>query len=625
MSTTDDLLRNAEEYAASFDKGDLPLPPAKEVAVVACMDARLIPTRVLGLEEGDAHVIRNAGGVVTDDEIRSLAISQRLLGTHGDHPHPPHRLRDAHLHRRRVQALRSRTTPASSPSGPPRRSPTSTRTCASRSPASRRARSSRTRTRSAASSTRSRRAACARSTPGPRSRASSASPPRTASRAERPAQRGAARRRAGRGSVGQQRHRQPLVAAEQHRARDRVRAEALAHLVDRRVQRDGRGAGRAAARAGRRRRRTRLPSETPIRVIPRSRISGAGRREQLARAARIVARLGRRLAAACASASRARSRRSAAAARPCGTARRPSRSRRVTRSTRPTRIASSSAALRCPRAERALRADRAPAAPGPAPRRGSRLWASACRCRPAARPTIATSVALGQRGDLADGRQPAGVQLPRGRRPDAPQPLDRQRVQERRARSPGGHDQQPVGLGDAARHLREELRARDPDRDRQPDLARAPRARSRAAISRGVPAMSLQPAHVEERLVDRQPLDERRRVLEDLEDRLARLGVGRHPRRHDDRVRAQPPRLRAAHRACARRTPSPRSSPRARRRRRRSPACRAAAGRRAARPTRRTSRGRRAGSAASAGHEHMFACRADVFLCGHQAEVASDS
>src|SRR5215207_7009466 len=81
MSVTDDLLRNAEKYAESFDKGDLPLPPAKKVAVVACMDARLIPTRVLGLEEGDAHVIRNAGGVVTDDEIRSLAISQRLLGT----------------------------------------------------------------------------------------------------------------------------------------------------------------------------------------------------------------------------------------------------------------------------------------------------------------------------------------------------------------------------------------------------------------------------------------------------------------------------------------------------------------------------------------------------------------
>jgi carbonic anhydrase len=81
MSVTDDLLRNAEEYAKSFDKSDLPMPPGKKVAVVACMDARLIPTRVLGLDEGDAHVIRNAGGVVTDDGIRSLAISQRLLGT----------------------------------------------------------------------------------------------------------------------------------------------------------------------------------------------------------------------------------------------------------------------------------------------------------------------------------------------------------------------------------------------------------------------------------------------------------------------------------------------------------------------------------------------------------------
>jgi len=81
MSTTDDVLRNAEEYASSFDKGDLPMPPGRKLAVVACMDARLIPTRVLGLDEGDAHVIRNAGGVVTDDTIRSLAISQRLLGT----------------------------------------------------------------------------------------------------------------------------------------------------------------------------------------------------------------------------------------------------------------------------------------------------------------------------------------------------------------------------------------------------------------------------------------------------------------------------------------------------------------------------------------------------------------
>jgi carbonic anhydrase len=81
MSVTDDLLKNNEAYAEAFDKGDLPLPPARGVAVVACMDARLDVHKILGLEEGDAHVIRNAGGVITDDEIRSLAISQRLLGT----------------------------------------------------------------------------------------------------------------------------------------------------------------------------------------------------------------------------------------------------------------------------------------------------------------------------------------------------------------------------------------------------------------------------------------------------------------------------------------------------------------------------------------------------------------
>jgi carbonic anhydrase len=81
MSTTDDLLKNNEEYAASFDKGDLAAPPAKKVAIVTCMDARLHTAKILGLDEGDAHVIRNAGGVVTDDAIRSLAISQRLLGT----------------------------------------------------------------------------------------------------------------------------------------------------------------------------------------------------------------------------------------------------------------------------------------------------------------------------------------------------------------------------------------------------------------------------------------------------------------------------------------------------------------------------------------------------------------
>jgi carbonic anhydrase len=81
MSVTDELLQNNAAYAETFDKGDLPLPPARGVAVVACMDARLDVHKILGLGEGDAHVIRNAGGVITDDEIRSLAISQRLLGT----------------------------------------------------------------------------------------------------------------------------------------------------------------------------------------------------------------------------------------------------------------------------------------------------------------------------------------------------------------------------------------------------------------------------------------------------------------------------------------------------------------------------------------------------------------
>ena len=80
MTVTDELLANNAAYAETFE-GPLPLPPAKHVAVVACMDARINVYGVLGLEEGEAHVIRNAGGVITEDEIRSLAISQRLLGT----------------------------------------------------------------------------------------------------------------------------------------------------------------------------------------------------------------------------------------------------------------------------------------------------------------------------------------------------------------------------------------------------------------------------------------------------------------------------------------------------------------------------------------------------------------
>jgi carbonic anhydrase len=81
MSVIDEILEHNEAYAEQFTKGSLPMPPAKKLAVVACMDARLETGVILKLVEGDAHVIRNAGGVVTDDVIRSLTISQRLLGT----------------------------------------------------------------------------------------------------------------------------------------------------------------------------------------------------------------------------------------------------------------------------------------------------------------------------------------------------------------------------------------------------------------------------------------------------------------------------------------------------------------------------------------------------------------
>src|SRR5947208_5950931 len=81
MSARDQLLAANEAYASGFAKGDLPMPPGRRFAVITCMDARLVPAKFLGLEEGDAHVIRNAGGLVTDDALRSLVISHWLLGT----------------------------------------------------------------------------------------------------------------------------------------------------------------------------------------------------------------------------------------------------------------------------------------------------------------------------------------------------------------------------------------------------------------------------------------------------------------------------------------------------------------------------------------------------------------
>ncbi len=80
MSIVDEFQKANEAYAATFQKGDLPMPPARKVAVLTCMDARIVPARALGLEEGDAHVIRNAGGRAAD-ALRSLVISEQLLGT----------------------------------------------------------------------------------------------------------------------------------------------------------------------------------------------------------------------------------------------------------------------------------------------------------------------------------------------------------------------------------------------------------------------------------------------------------------------------------------------------------------------------------------------------------------
>ncbi len=105
MSKIDDLLVNAARYADTFDKGDLPRHPSLGVAVVTCMDARINLYSLLGLAEGEANAIRNGGGVVTDDVLRTLAISQRLLARHRGDADPPHRLRHAVDHRRRFRAL----------------------------------------------------------------------------------------------------------------------------------------------------------------------------------------------------------------------------------------------------------------------------------------------------------------------------------------------------------------------------------------------------------------------------------------------------------------------------------------------------------------------------------------
>ena len=153
---------------------------------------------------------------------------------------------------------------------------------------------------------------------------------------------------------------------------------------------------------------------------------------------------------------------------------------------------------------------------------------------------------LGQVGDLADGGDPTVVKLPRGDRADAPQPFHRQRMEEREL-GVGWHHEQTVGLGDRTGNLGEELGAGHPDRDRQADPFEDVAAQRDRDLGRGARDPS-QTADIEERLVDRQPFDERCRVLEHREHRFARFGVRRHARVDHDRSRAQPAGLRASHR-----------------------------------------------------------------------------
>ncbi len=155
---------------------------------------------------------------------------------------------------------------------------------------------------------------------------------------------------------------------------------------------------------------------------------------------------------------------------------------------------------------------------------------------------------LREAGDLANRGDPASAKLPCRDRAHAPEPLDRKRVEECELVG-GRHDEQAVRLRDATRHLGEELGPGDPDRDGQADPLADPAAQPHGDLLRRARDAPHSP-HVEKRLVDRQALDPRRGVVEDLEHRPARLGVGRHPRADHGRLRAQPAGLGAAHRGA---------------------------------------------------------------------------
>ena len=288
----------------------------------------------------------------------------------------------------------------------------------------------------------------------------------------------------------------------------------------------------------------RLPSVSPISVMPRRRMSGSAAASSSRATTRSASVRAVASGSVCDRVARSKSSNRSRSVTVRQTRRAP-RSRRASLSTRPISITSSSAGVRAPRPsarwapiERRRRRV--------STRRGSRLCESACSWRPEARPTTRTSVAS------ASWATSPTVRIPRawsfaavfGPTPHSRSTGSGWRNVELAVRR---HHEQPVGLRHAARHLGQELRPRDPDRDRQPDLVEHARAQPHGDLLRR-PRDPPQPADVEERLVDRQALDQRRRVAEDLEHRLARLGVGGHARRDDDRVGAEPPPLAAAHR-----------------------------------------------------------------------------
>ena len=205
-----------------------------------------------------------------------------------------------------------------------------------------------------------------------------------------------------------------------------------------------------------------------------------------------------------------------------------------------------SCALRRP-AEGALRPDRASAAPDVHPPRIA-IVGERVQLAPGRLSEPPDQERLGELGDLADDGDSPFMELPRRHRADTPDPLDGEWVEERQL-PVRRHHEQAVGLGDGARHLGEELGARNPDRDRQADLLEHLAPQPHGDLGRGA-RDSLHSAYVEEGFVDRQSFDQRRGVFEDAEHRFARLGVGRHARRDDDRVRAQAARLPAAHRGA---------------------------------------------------------------------------